>query len=114
MTDLSIPDIFDRKKTPVAPATLEERREYAANSPTPVEPPRLGIGEEELREEKKAKARVRITKMKVSFAVKAERDAIAAIPEKYLCWDSRRLRFYDTRTKAERKLKRIREEMGLE
>lgn len=91
-----IPDFLDRKKNPLEPATVEERREYASRTPTLSAPVKVSLFDEN-REEKKQKSRERIKRMKTRIASKVS--LVGSIPDQYLRWDSRRCRFYDAREK---------------
>lgn len=110
---LEIPSFLNRKETPRPQATVEERRDYAASCTAPVFEERRcsTIDHEEVAEERKQKARVRIQKMK---AKKFSKDQTAGIPEKFLFWNSKKLRFEDTRARAARRLVIARKQMGLD
>jgi hypothetical protein len=105
----AIPDFLNRKLNPTSQATVEERREYAARTPVQeqVEQRYSTIAPEDeavleaLEQEKKAATARRIDKMK---AKKAAKDQTKGIPDQYLSWDAKTLRFYDVRVRASRKL----------
>jgi hypothetical protein len=113
MIDLTLPDILDRKKNPVAPATPEERAAFAA-MPAAAEPVHhiaLGELDETTIEHRKVKAAGRIAKLLAKKALKNQRHDI---PDEYLAWDATNLRFYDRRVRAARKLAEARKRLGLE
>jgi arginine utilization protein RocB len=115
----ALPDFLNRKLNPHSPPTAEERREYAARTPVQeqVEQRYSTIAPEDeavleaIEQEKKAATDRRIAKMK---AKKAAKDQTKGIPDEFLCWDAKYLRFYDLRVRNARKLAAARKKMGLE
>jgi len=110
MTEL--PDFLNRKLNPTSQATVEERREYAARTPVQQQVETglslNGTDEEALREiereeaaKKKEKTDRRIAKLK---ARQLEKSGRKDIPDEFLAWDARSLRFYDVRVRASSRL----------
>lgn len=111
MSDLTIPDFLDRKKTPRDPATAEERAAFVKQPTiytqsrmckTDAELEALAADEKAKREleqqeqqRKAAKTCNRISRLKAN----KERDAI---PEKFRAWDVRTCKFYDIRKQKEK------------
>lgn len=96
--DLDIPDFLDRKKNPVEPATIEDRRAFC---PEPMrQEEERNANAEAVKEEKKQKARARIETMKAKF----HQGDWRKIPEEFLGWDNGQGRFYDARIRLYQRL----------
>jgi hypothetical protein len=118
-TDLTLPDFLNRKLNPVNPASMDERAEFAKTWTATVETGvrRRTTDEEALRAieeaeaaDRKAKAKLRIDKM---LARKNAKGSHKDIPDEYLSWDAKKLRFYDVRVRAANKLTAKRAELEL-
>ena len=110
MTEL--PDFLNRKLNPQTPATVEERREYAARTPEAVQVAAglslNGSDEEALRQieeqeraKKKEKTDARIAKL---VAKQLEKSGRKNVPDEFLAWDWKTQRFYDVRVRANERL----------
>jgi hypothetical protein len=106
--DLTIPDFLNRKLNPQTQATLEERKAYCNGATVFVEVQKFSTitPEDEavleaMEQEKKLKTKLRIDKM---LAKKRAKDQTRGIPDEFLSWDAKNLRYYDVRVRAHQKL----------
>lgn len=117
MDDLTIPDFLVRKGREHVPATMEERRAYCNGATALPDVQRFSTiapedeaALEEMEQEKKLKTKARIGKM---LAKKSAKDQTKGIPDEFLSWDAKNLRFYDVRVRAASKLAAARKRLGL-
>lgn len=90
-----LPKFLDRKKNKLTPATADERAAFAAQAAPVVEAkpepdPVVEQIEQDQARKKKAKQSNRIGRL-------AEKQSRRDIPDKYLGWDTKHCKFYDTR-----------------